>query len=244
MFLTAPILLNGEPLSSSMGSHLQPNWSPSSSTGSPSPAQRGAPLQLNGEPLSSSMESPSPAQREAPLQLNGEPSPAQREASPAQREPLSISPRRGENGIAWGLAFGWRLTPLVLVVVRLAELTLLGVLGRLALPALLGILDVLDILGGGISRLTRRLTPSHWRRPYPLPTGESWRGAFLPFYLFTFLPFYFFTFKHSYQLPAPQHGRGEQHNPSPLRERQWHRAEHLSSEGHDDPLSGKHKGEH
>ena len=75
------------------------------------------------------------------------------------------------------------------------------------------------------------------QRPSPR-RGELERGCF------TFLPFYLFTFKHSYQLPAPQHGRGEQHNPSPLRERQWHRAEHLSSEGHDDPLSGKHKGEH
>ena len=75
------------------------------------------------------------------------------------------------------------------------------------------------------------------QRPSPR-RGELERG------FFTFLPFYLFTFKHSYQLPAPQHGRGEQHNPSPLRERQWHRAEHLSSEGHDDPLSGKHEGEH
>ena len=37
------------------------------------------------------------------------------------------------------------------------------------MPALLG---VLGILGGGISRLTRKLTPSHWRQPYPLPCGE------------------------------------------------------------------------
>ena len=86
----------------------------------------------------------------------------------------------------------------------------LWVLGRLAVPALLYFLDVLGGLGGGISRLTRRLTPSHWRQPRPLPGGERWRGAFpfsgvswrgafftfLPFYPFTFLPLNFlFTFK-------------------------------------------------
>ena len=61
-------------------------------------------------------------------------------------------------------------------------------IGRLALPALLGILDNIDILGGGISRLTKGIAPSHWRQPYPLPGwGEMERGCF---YLFTLLPFY------------------------------------------------------
>ena len=101
---------------------------------------------------------------------------------------LSVSLRREERGGRGG------------VLVAADAAGTIGI-GRLALPALL---DVLDILGGGISRLTRGIAPSHWRQPYPLPgwgetergcftfnrpsppspalspAGERWRGAFLP----------------------------------------------------------------
>ena len=78
----------------------------------------------------------------------------------------------GREGRARG-AFWWRLTPLV--IVRLALLTALRFLWRLALPALL---DFLYILGGGISRLTRELTSSHWCQPHSLHGGESLRVFF------------------------------------------------------------------
>ena len=43
------------------------------------------------------------------------------------------------------------------------------------MPALL---DFLDVLGGGISRLTRILTLSHWRQPRTLPGGGEIERAF------------------------------------------------------------------
>ena len=89
------------------------------------------------------------------------------------KAPLHLSPP-GRGRFAWGLGYfwGWRLTPLV--IVRLALLTALRFLGRLAMPALLCILYILE---GGISRLTRRIAPSHWSQPYPLPGGERQRGT-------------------------------------------------------------------
>ena len=165
----------------------------------------------------------------SPLQPNEEASPTQREASPTQREAISCSTGAPLQLSPPGRERGWRQWEEVRSLVR-----------RLMPP------PRIPSKAGSANRTI------HWyqrcqpppkspgpKQTYPLPGwGEMERGCF------TFLPFYLFTFKHSYQLPAPQHGRGEQHNPSPLRERQWHRAEHLSSEGHDDPLSGKHKGEH
>ena len=49
------------------------------------------------------------------------------------------------------------------------------------MPALLDFLDVLGVLGGGISRLTRILTLSHWRQPTLSLAGRDREG------LFTFL---------------------------------------------------------